>query len=696
MKKFKRILVVGAAATMLFGNVLNVSAAGLHDIFDAKYYADSYADLKEAFGYDENLLYQHFLTYGLKEGRNMSPILNVVAYRKAYSDLNAAFGDNWDAYVDHFFTFGAREMRDKGVLFNPVVYANSYGDIKAVYGNNLASIAEHYLTFGRAEHRTLGTSDGYADMAAARIAELEARQDVQQSDQSSQQPIRPATPSSLWNSSGHTEYIYDDRGNRITEIYYDIRGNIMSSYHAAYNSNDDILYFETRDSEGNRLFYAEYVYDGKKIQKETYYNYNGNGTVTSYSIYAWTGNKVKISYYDESGNPDGYSECETDDNFNITKQVDYDNNGVLLESNECTYNENGKPLITFSCNAAGEVTSKAVFTYYANGIRKTSTYIRDNQKNVYEYNENGNELSNKMYSDDKLVFTYTNEYYPEGPLAKTYLEQYASDGSYYSNRLFYYDKQGRKLKEIERDEYATGKLITLVTEYAADGSYTSTREDYDSNGKLVAKRYDSYNAQDELVQQTSYDFSDDGVTVLEIENGRLVKVSNYEADGVTLTGVTTYTYVKTDYGYEETKKELNADGSIISTSIHMLDENDHILGEKRYLSDDGGMVEDWYNDKTLYYTADGNLRKKVIWDNQNTIKAVYEYEADGTEIALVKNEQGEWVRPSEDSNTNELKSTFSASDAVSVNISNDATPSGSVSDGNAVTGDVSGNNAADN
>ncbi len=674
MKKFKRILVVGAAATMLFGNVLNVSAAGLHDIFDAKYYADSYADLKEAFGYDENLLYQHFLSYGLKEGRNMSPILNVVAYRKAYSDLNAAFGDNWDAYVDHFFTFGAREMRDKGVLFNPVVYADAYGDIKAVYGNNLASIAEHYLTFGRAEHRILGTSNGYSDMAAARIAELKARQDVQQSDQSSQQPIRPATPSSLWDSSGHTEYIYDDRGNRITEIYYDIRGNIMSSYHAAYNSNDDILNFETRDPEGNRLFYAEYVYDGKKIQKETYYN--GNGTVTSYSIYAWTGNKVKISYYDESGNPDGYSECETDDNFNITRKVDYDNNGVLLESDECTYNENGKPLITFSCNAAGEVTSKAVFTYYANGIRKTSAYIQDNQKNVYEYNENGNELSYKMYSDGKLIYIWTNEYYPEGPLAKIYFEQYASDGSSYSNRLFYYDKQGRKLREIERNEFATGKSSTLVTEYAADESYTSTYEYYDSNGKLTGKRYDSYNAQDELVRQTSYDFSDDAVTVLESENGRLVKVSNYEADGVTLTGVTTYTYVKTDYGYEETIKILSADGSIISTSIHMMDENDNILGEKRYLSDDGGIVEDWYKDKTLYYTADGKLSRKEVLNDQNTITAVYEYDENGNEIALVQNEKGEWVKSSEDSNTNELKSMISAGDAVSV--------------------DVSGNNAAAN
>ena len=234
----------------------------------------------------------------------------------------------------------------------------------------------------------------------------------------------------------------------------------------------------------------------------------------------------------------------------------------------------------------------------------------------------------------------------------------------------------------------------------------SPNEYYDSNGKLTGKRYDSYNAQDELVRQTLYNFSDAGVTVLEIENGRWVKVSNYAADGMTLTGVTTYTYVKTDYGYEETKKVLSADGSIISTSIYMKDENDNTLGEKRYSTDDGGMIEYWYNDKTLYYTADGKLRKIEIWDGQNTIKAVYEYEADGTEIALVKNADGKWVRPSGTSNTNELKNMISAIDSVTVTIPNATTPSGSVSDGdavtgsvsdgNAVSGDVSGNNAADN
>ncbi|WP_251497143.1 hypothetical protein [Otoolea muris] len=91
-------------------NVTRVS-----DVFDAEYYADSYPDLKEAFGYNERALYRHYMTFGLKEGRNGSKVLNVVAYRNAYPDLQAAFGDKWDAYVDHYFTFGKSEGRTAGV-----------------------------------------------------------------------------------------------------------------------------------------------------------------------------------------------------------------------------------------------------------------------------------------------------------------------------------------------------------------------------------------------------------------------------------------------------------------------------------------------------------------------------------------------------------------------------------------------------
>lgn len=59
-RKATKLLCAGIAAAMLFGSTATADAAGLRDIFDAKYYAGLYPDLKAAFGDDEEALYQHF------------------------------------------------------------------------------------------------------------------------------------------------------------------------------------------------------------------------------------------------------------------------------------------------------------------------------------------------------------------------------------------------------------------------------------------------------------------------------------------------------------------------------------------------------------------------------------------------------------------------------------------------------------
>lgn len=114
-KNFKRTAALAAVAAFVTACPLSTSAAGLRDVFDARHYADSYADLKEAFGYDEDALFQHYLTFGLKERRSASTVLDVLKYREAYADLNAAFGDDWDAYVNHYYTFGISENRITGL-----------------------------------------------------------------------------------------------------------------------------------------------------------------------------------------------------------------------------------------------------------------------------------------------------------------------------------------------------------------------------------------------------------------------------------------------------------------------------------------------------------------------------------------------------------------------------------------------------
>lgn len=150
--KWITLITVTSAIVLLFRG-MDVKAAGIEDVFDAKYYAEQYSDLEEAFGDDEELLFNHFLEYGLKEGRTMSPVLDIQEYRAKYADLDKAFGDDWDAYVQHFFEYGINENRDNCTDFDVKAYVSAYDDIEKAFGNDYLAVTKHYLTFGRAENR---------------------------------------------------------------------------------------------------------------------------------------------------------------------------------------------------------------------------------------------------------------------------------------------------------------------------------------------------------------------------------------------------------------------------------------------------------------------------------------------------------------------------------------------------------------
>ena len=80
-------------------------------VFNASYYSSKYADLKAAFGTDANKLYQHYLDYGAKEGRQASAIFDVRTYLNSNADLKAAFGSDYKAAIKHFASNGINEQR---------------------------------------------------------------------------------------------------------------------------------------------------------------------------------------------------------------------------------------------------------------------------------------------------------------------------------------------------------------------------------------------------------------------------------------------------------------------------------------------------------------------------------------------------------------------------------------------------------
>ena len=87
------------------------NAAVFAPVFDSTYYAEKYADLRAVFGTDEALLFNHFLTCGMAEGRQGSAEFNVFVYQEKYADLRAAFGDDLVSYYMHYITNGKAEGR---------------------------------------------------------------------------------------------------------------------------------------------------------------------------------------------------------------------------------------------------------------------------------------------------------------------------------------------------------------------------------------------------------------------------------------------------------------------------------------------------------------------------------------------------------------------------------------------------------
>ncbi len=119
-KMRKRSLVVGTmtalfCAGMFFMNPDSACAAqgteAYRAVFDARYYHDAYPDVAEAFGNDSSALFNHFVTYGAKEGRSASAEFNPQAYRARYGDLQTAFGNDMAAYCNHYINFGRAEGR---------------------------------------------------------------------------------------------------------------------------------------------------------------------------------------------------------------------------------------------------------------------------------------------------------------------------------------------------------------------------------------------------------------------------------------------------------------------------------------------------------------------------------------------------------------------------------------------------------
>ncbi len=138
--------------------------------FNVLSYRSMYYDLRRVFGTNLKLYYSHYMNYGRNEGRagigatlggtstangsNYSSVYSFNTYETTYADMKAVFGLDDIGALNHFINYGMAEGRQATPEFNVYVYKNRYPDLQSTFGNNLKLYYLHYQNYGKSEGRT--------------------------------------------------------------------------------------------------------------------------------------------------------------------------------------------------------------------------------------------------------------------------------------------------------------------------------------------------------------------------------------------------------------------------------------------------------------------------------------------------------------------------------------------------------------
>ena len=122
------------------------------------YYLEVYSDVRQAYGVGniEGAL-DHYLTYGIKEGRSPNPFFDPNFYREYYGDLSTMSGES---ALYHWMTYGFKEGRRGSWCFD-IGYYLSHGDLLSTFGaGNYDGAFWHWCRWGNAEGRKTSADSG--------------------------------------------------------------------------------------------------------------------------------------------------------------------------------------------------------------------------------------------------------------------------------------------------------------------------------------------------------------------------------------------------------------------------------------------------------------------------------------------------------------------------------------------------------
>ncbi len=323
------------------------------------------------------------------------------------------------------------------------------------------------------------------------------------------------------------------------------------------------------------------------------------------------------------------------------------------------------------------------FGYFANGLVLTSTNRRGGVI-TYAYNSAG-QLINKWWLTPGGRVDYTYQYNaagaletaagPEGTTTLTYepetlrLKSLTYPGG--QGFTFEYDAAGKRVRRLDHDGHVVGYAYDTLgrLDRMTDGlNRLLVDYDYDAAGRLARKTLGNgvytvyannaagqivslhnYRADATLISSYEYAYDEGGRrTVMRVTGphprvetygydplGQLTNVTDWTADGLSITDATVYRYDEAGNRYEVIRTEH---GALVE---------DYVANELNQYTSAG--------DATFTYDADGNMTSKVedgvestyAYDIENRLVSVttptdtwtYEYDAFGNRIATIHNGQ---------------------------------------------------------
>lgn len=151
--------------TFQYGVIRSGSAVSIPDelkayVFDAQYYANRYADLKAAYGTDEAQLYEHYVNYGIEEGRCASPYFDVKFYmnQNGQSFREAMKGDYEKAFLHFVANADSSNLLKLSETFDAAYYTEQN---PVLTETTLRGLLEHYVREG--SKKNAPASDTFMD-----------------------------------------------------------------------------------------------------------------------------------------------------------------------------------------------------------------------------------------------------------------------------------------------------------------------------------------------------------------------------------------------------------------------------------------------------------------------------------------------------------------------------------------------------